>query len=89
MRAPVPVCKKDECLQKDKPANSLRYSYDIHVNLSDHTGTLNDVKLTSEVTQKLFDELKPKEFLELSDEKITELKWKVLLERWNLLVLVS
>lgn len=83
------VCKKDGCTQNGRVGANFRFSYDIQVSLSDLTGTITNVRLASNVSQKILDSVTPKEFLQLDESRIVDLKWKVLLERWNLLLKVK
>uniref|UniRef100_G3T198 Meiosis-specific with OB domain-containing protein n=1 Tax=Loxodonta africana TaxID=9785 RepID=G3T198_LOXAF len=69
------TCNKD-CSE----FQSVFLSFDMLVDLTDHTGTLHSCSLTGSVAEETLD-CTVNEFLAMTDEQKTALKWQFLLER--------
>ncbi|XP_012785691.2 meiosis-specific with OB domain-containing protein [Ochotona princeps] len=70
-----PTCHKDSL-----GCRPLFASFDMLVDLTDHTGTLQSCGLSGSVAEETFG-CTVNEFLAMTDEQKTSLKWKLLLER--------
>ncbi|KAK9884858.1 hypothetical protein WA026_009080 [Henosepilachna vigintioctopunctata] len=62
-------------------------SFDIRVTISDHTGTLNDCRLSGKTAEMVLD-CSIQEFLQMSDDDKARIKWKYLLERCAIRLIV-
>ncbi|CAG9858492.1 unnamed protein product [Phyllotreta striolata] len=58
----------------------LEYNFDIRLNISDHTGTLMNCRLSGQAAEQALN-CTAKEFSNLSDEEKEMLKWKYLFEK--------
>ncbi|CAL8309698.1 unnamed protein product [Boreogadus saida] len=72
-------CTNPLCPGKDQPL-SLTTGFDLTVDVTDHTGTLQACSLRSPVAEKTLG-CTIEEFTDLDDEQRTAFKWKFLLER--------
>ncbi|XP_072455736.1 meiosis-specific with OB domain-containing protein isoform X4 [Notamacropus eugenii] len=70
-----PFCNKDSSGHK-----SVFLSFDLLIDLTDHTGTLHSCSLTGTVAEETLG-VTVHEFLALTEEQKTTIKWKFLLER--------
>ncbi|KAL1392806.1 hypothetical protein pipiens_012209 [Culex pipiens pipiens] len=70
-------CSRPECAYN--PANIVSY-FDIRIDLTDHTGTLANCRLMNQVAEQTL-ACKVDKFLNMSDEEKGKLKWRILLER--------
>ncbi|XP_055628761.1 protein hold'em [Toxorhynchites rutilus septentrionalis] len=70
-------CNRTECLHN--PYNISVY-FDIPVDMTDHTGTLSNCRLTSQAAENTLN-CKVEAFLKMSDLQKGKLKWRFLLER--------
>lgn len=77
-------CTNDLCPGRDQGFSAAAV-FDLLVDLSDHTGTLQACSLRSPVAEKLLD-CTTDEFTNLTDDERTALKWKFLLERCKIYV---
>lgn len=81
-------CYNRNCFQK---SDFTRF-FDCTVSISDHSSTLNNVRVTSKLIEKIFGfslDNDPDRVLSLTSEELTNLKWKFLLERWSMLIQIT
>ncbi|CAH1369705.1 unnamed protein product [Tenebrio molitor] len=82
------------CQNSDCPASfgigspDLDISFDIRVNLSDHTGTLVNCRLSGASAEQVLN-CTVQQFMRMSDEEKCALKWKFLMERCAVRIMVS
>ncbi|XP_036053859.1 meiosis-specific with OB domain-containing protein [Onychomys torridus] len=74
------ICNKDSSRLK-----SFFLSFDVLVDLTDHTGTLHSCSLTGSIAEKTLG-CTINEFLAMTSEQKTKLKWQFLLERSKIYV---
>uniref|UniRef100_A0A8C6U215 Methionine sulfoxide reductase B1b n=1 Tax=Neogobius melanostomus TaxID=47308 RepID=A0A8C6U215_9GOBI len=77
-------CTNDLCPGRGQGLSAAT-GFDLFVDLSDHTGTLQGCSLRSPVAEKMLD-CTVKEFTSMTDDERTDLKWKYLLERCKIYV---
>ncbi|KAM3859844.1 meiosis-specific with OB domain-containing protein [Diretmus argenteus] len=77
-------CTTASCPGRDQPL-SVTMGFDLLVNLTDHTGTLQACSFRSPVAEKTLG-CTTEEFAGLSDGERTAMKWKFLLERCKIYV---
>uniref|UniRef100_A0A1B0D4X2 MEIOB-like N-terminal domain-containing protein n=1 Tax=Phlebotomus papatasi TaxID=29031 RepID=A0A1B0D4X2_PHLPP len=81
-------CSDTNCVNlqfQTSQKNSL--TFEILMDLTDHTGTSTNCRLMRDAAEKLIG-MSPEEFLKLSPQQKTNLKWKTLLERCAVKVVV-
>jgi hypothetical protein len=78
-------CTNDEC--SDFNNKNGFYDFETTINISDHTCTLKNIKINSKIFLKMFNYKIDKANFQI--DKMTEIKWKLLLERWLMLIKVS
>ncbi|XP_055904904.1 protein hold'em [Eupeodes corollae] len=85
------VCDNDQC----QMSFSFNYSgdkfvrfIDLNIHLSDHTGTLVESRLSGAIAEQLL-KVKTEDFLQCSDTEKAHLKWKFLLERFEVKLLIK
>lgn len=61
--------------------------FDIRMNISDHTGSLNDCRLTGKIAETVL-RCSVEEFLRMSEGERAKMKWKYLLERCAIRIVV-
>ena len=49
------MCMKNECPAFRKLATNFKYAFDVQLNLSDETGSINRVKIASKCIEKILD----------------------------------
>lgn len=84
-------CDNDTCVEahySNSSSSLISTTYDINVNLSDHTGTLINCHLTRQFADELL-QISPLEFQQLTIHERTQLKWKFLLNRFAVKLLVK
>jgi len=79
-------CTNSKCqalvLAQDDPNEiNIVQAFDIQVSISDHTGTIEHVRLAENLTDKWL-KCSPEQFLQYTEEEKTSLKWKYLLEKF-------
>lgn len=77
-------CENVNCIREDVPTE---VAFDLKVKLSDHTGSLLNCKITGATAERIL-KCKVSDFLNMSDDEKTVLKWKFLLERHELRLVV-
>lgn len=85
-------CYKRECSQLPDSINNYSKLFDYQMSVSDHTSTLANVRVTSKLFENIFNFSLDKDYervQSLTSEELTELKWKVLLERWRMLIKIT
>lgn len=78
-------CPRDECLPN--PYNISKY-FDIPVDITDHTGTLNNCRLVSQAAENTLN-CNVDTFLKMGDVQKGKLKWRYLLERCALKLIIK
>nr|XP_029724635.1 protein hold'em-like [Aedes albopictus] len=78
-------CLRDECLPN--PYNISKY-FDIPVDITDHTGTLNNCRLVSQAAENTLN-CNVDTFLKMGDVQKGKLKWRYLLERCALKLIIK
>uniref|UniRef100_A0A8C1R6E8 Meiosis-specific with OB domain-containing protein n=1 Tax=Cyprinus carpio TaxID=7962 RepID=A0A8C1R6E8_CYPCA len=73
------TCSNDACPNQGQQLQATE-GFDLLVDISDHTGTVQSCSLAGTVAEKTLG-CKTEEFLRLSESQRTTLKWKFLLER--------
>ncbi|CAF0910377.1 unnamed protein product, partial [Didymodactylos carnosus] len=76
---PNPSCQLG---QSDMNETTIVQTFDLQVDISDHTGTMEKVRLSDDVMKKWMN-CTVEEFLKYPDDEKTVLKWKYLLERFK------
>ncbi|XP_047636890.1 meiosis-specific with OB domain-containing protein isoform X6 [Phacochoerus africanus] len=76
------------CNRDSSEFKSAFLSFDMLIDLSDHTGTLHSCSLTGSVAEETLGCM-VNEFLTMTDEQRTALKWQLLLERTKIYLKVS
>ncbi|XP_064556296.1 protein hold'em [Drosophila montana] len=83
-------CDNESCLLEFSLGHSgarIEHFFNINIHLSDQTGTLLETRLSGGVAEHLLG-LKADAFLQLSERKKTELKWRFLLKYFEVKLLV-
>ncbi|XP_030068681.1 meiosis-specific with OB domain-containing protein [Microcaecilia unicolor] len=74
------TCTYSFCNDMSSDAKSVITSFNLQVDLTDHTGTLQSCNLSGNVAEEVLS-CKVNKFLTLTEEQKTALKWTLLLER--------
>ncbi|KAJ8037086.1 Meiosis-specific with OB domain-containing protein [Holothuria leucospilota] len=74
------ICNNPSCPFSLADTAETTLIFDMRVNLSDHTGTITGTYLGGKVAQEMLG-CTEEEFLQLTEQRKTELKWNYLLER--------
>ncbi|XP_021707220.1 protein hold'em [Aedes aegypti] len=85
LRMTDPKCPREEC--SPNPYNIHKY-FDIPVDITDHTGTLNNCRLVSQAAENTLD-CNIESFLKMGDVQKGKLKWRFLLERCALKLVIK
>lgn len=84
-------CDNEDCetfgYLNDTVSENFEYYYDIHIGLSDHSGSIN-CKILREYAEKLIG-CSAKEFLKLAETKRTDIKLNLLMERCRVKVVLT
>ncbi|KAJ3657203.1 hypothetical protein Zmor_016222 [Zophobas morio] len=76
-----PTCENTDCpTVQEAGVRSLDHSFEIKINLSDHTGTLSSCRLSGSVAEQVLD-CTVRQFLRMTQHQKSRLKWKYLMER--------
>ncbi|XP_028991380.1 meiosis-specific with OB domain-containing protein isoform X2 [Betta splendens] len=78
------VCTNNLCPARDEPFSTTT-GFNLMVDFTDHTGTLQACTLRSPVAENMLG-CTPEEFFSLTEDERTALKWKFLLERCKIYV---
>lgn len=82
-------CDNEECefgYLEDTLSDKFDYYYDIHISLSDHSGTIH-CRILKEYAEKLIG-CPAKDFLNLDERRKTEIKLKLMMERCRVKVVL-
>nr|XP_022905749.1 meiosis-specific with OB domain-containing protein [Onthophagus taurus] len=82
------LCENEECVSsRGIEMVDLETTFDIRVNLSDHTGSINNCRLVGTTAEEILG-CSVQKFINMSDHEKGELKWKYLLERCEIRIIV-
>uniref|UniRef100_A0A182QIV0 MEIOB-like N-terminal domain-containing protein n=1 Tax=Anopheles farauti TaxID=69004 RepID=A0A182QIV0_9DIPT len=88
VREPGPTCPKYDCPGHDTRTPSREPFFDITVDLTDHTGTLSGCRMVGRVAETVL-KCDAATFVRYSEAQKTSLKWRLLLDRCAVRLIVK
>ena len=79
-------CSNSSCSTYMRLGNEPEISYDVHVNLTDHTGSINDIKLSQKCSKDILG-YEPKDIDTMDSKQQCDLKRSLVLERVRVTVM--
>ncbi|XP_064789146.1 meiosis-specific with OB domain-containing protein-like [Oncorhynchus masou masou] len=83
----IQSCSNTACPGGDQPL-TVTTGFDLLVDVTDHTGTLQSCSLNGTVAEKTLG-CNPEEFVSLTEDERTAMKWKILLERCKVYIKIT